>query len=47
MNVVKVFIRGHEFTVGVADTFLGKQRELSGKDFLERDEGMLFVFDKL
>lgn len=45
MNVGnKIVIRGHEFAVGVADTFLEKQRGLSGKNSLERNEGMLFVF---
>ena len=40
----KVFVRGQEFSVEIADTPMKRSRGLSGREKLEINEGMLFLF---
>jgi len=42
----KVFIGEHEFKADIADTPLKRQQGLSGRENLQDDEGMLFVFTR-
>lgn len=41
-----VIVRGNKFFVDVADDEVLRERGLSGRDSLEKNSGMLFVFDK-
>lgn len=40
----KVFVKGQEFSVEIADTPIKRSKGLSGREKLEANEGMLFVF---
>lgn len=40
----KVFIKGYEFDVEIADNPMKRSRGLSGKESLAENEGMLFLF---
>lgn len=42
----KVFIKGQEFNVEIADNATARSRGLSGREKLEANEGMLFLFSK-
>lgn len=40
----EVTINGHVFKVGIADTFASRAQGLSGRDGLQENEGIFFVF---
>ena len=42
----KVFVRGQEFSVEIADNPMKRSRGLSGRRNLEMNEGMLFLFSR-
>lgn len=42
----KVFIKGQEFNVEIADNSMRQSRGLSGRERLGENEGMLFLFSK-
>lgn len=46
ISQARLVINNNEFSVEIADTAVEQKQGLSGRDFLEPDNGMLFIFSQ-